>query len=74
MFSLTRRSEFELGRQVHCSLDNLIVESSLVYFYTQWGVTSSLRAFDMMEEKDVISWAAVLLYQLVREKGMGRKL
>ncbi|CAH2078636.1 unnamed protein product [Thlaspi arvense] len=63
---LAERSEFELGRQVHGNMvkvrvENLIVESSLVYFYAQCGeLTSALRAFDMMEEKDVISWTAVI--------------
>ncbi|ESQ55545.1 hypothetical protein EUTSA_v10024756mg [Eutrema salsugineum] len=73
----SRRSEFELGRQVHGNMvkvrvENLIVESSLVYFYAQCGeLTSALRAFDMMEEKDVISWTAVI--SACSRKGHGNK-
>ncbi|CAE6189012.1 unnamed protein product [Arabidopsis arenosa] len=73
----SRRSEFELGRQVHGNMvkvgvGNLIVESSLVYFYAQCGeLTSALRAFDMMEEKDVISWTAVI--SACSRKGHGNK-
>ncbi|KAG2244589.1 hypothetical protein Bca52824_093556 [Brassica carinata] len=60
-----RRSAFELGRQVHGSMvkvrvENLIVESYFVCLYAQCGeLISALRAFDMMEEKNVISWTAV---------------
>ncbi|CAB78854.1 putative protein [Arabidopsis thaliana] len=73
----SRRAEFELGRQVHGNMvkvgvGNLIVESSLVYFYAQCGeLTSALRAFDMMEEKDVISWTAVI--SACSRKGHGIK-
>uniref|UniRef100_M4D7Y1 Pentatricopeptide repeat-containing protein n=2 Tax=Brassica TaxID=3705 RepID=M4D7Y1_BRACM len=57
---------------VKVRVENLIVESSLVYFYAQCGeLTSALRAFDMMEEKDVISWTAVI--SACSRKGHGNK-
>ncbi|XP_010529188.1 PREDICTED: pentatricopeptide repeat-containing protein At4g18520 [Tarenaya hassleriana] len=73
----SRRSEFELGRQLHAHLvkgqvENLIVDSALVYFYAQCGeLASALRAFDLMKEKDVISWTAVI--SACSRKGHGKE-
>ncbi|KAH0941304.1 hypothetical protein HID58_000941, partial [Brassica napus] len=66
----TRGCLFEIRVLVHGSMvkvrvENLIVESSLVYFYPQ------CVRYDMMGEKDVISWTAVI--STCSRKGHGNK-
>ncbi|KAE8666607.1 Pentatricopeptide repeat-containing protein [Hibiscus syriacus] len=61
-----RRADFELGRQIHgcilkANLRNLIVDSAVVYFYTQCGeLSKAFGAFHGMAEKDVVCWTAMI--------------
>ncbi|GMI82875.1 SEEDLING LETHAL 1 [Hibiscus trionum] len=62
----SRRADFELGRQIHgcilkANLRNLIVDSAVVYFYTQCGeLSKAFGVFHGMEEKDVVCWTAMI--------------
>ncbi|KAI3680276.1 hypothetical protein L2E82_50501 [Cichorium intybus] len=62
----SRRVDFELGRQLHASVykgrfGNLIVESSLVYFYAQCGhLDEAFRVFNRMQGRDVVSWTTII--------------
>ncbi|KAE8701739.1 Pentatricopeptide repeat-containing protein [Hibiscus syriacus] len=62
----SRRGDFELGRQIHgcilkASLRNLIVDSAVIYFYTQCGeLFKAFRVFHGMAKKDVVCWTAMI--------------
>ncbi|KAL5846697.1 hypothetical protein ACOSQ3_010221 [Xanthoceras sorbifolium] len=62
----SQRSDFELGRQIHACIvksnrRNLIVDSAILHFYSQFGDLSSVfRTFDGMPEKDVVSWTTMI--------------
>ncbi|KAE8669435.1 hypothetical protein F3Y22_tig00112236pilonHSYRG00039 [Hibiscus syriacus] len=61
-----RRADFELGRQTHwrilkANLRNLIVDSAVVYFYTQCGeLSKAFSVFHGMAEKDLVCWTAMI--------------
>lgn len=58
--------DFELGRQIHACIikgkcSNLIVDSTTVYFYAQFGeITSAIRVFKQMKRRDVICWTTMI--------------
>nr|XP_043616886.1 pentatricopeptide repeat-containing protein At4g18520, chloroplastic-like [Erigeron canadensis] len=62
----SRRVDFELGRQLHAcvfkgNFGNLIVESAVVYFYSQCGrLDEAFRVFDRMRERDVVCWTTII--------------
>ncbi|XP_041013516.1 pentatricopeptide repeat-containing protein At4g18520, chloroplastic-like [Juglans microcarpa x Juglans regia] len=62
----SRRSDFELGSQFHACIvkggsRNLIVDSSIVHFYAQCRkLPSAFRAFDRMQEQDVVCWTTMI--------------
>ncbi|KAK1266579.1 Pentatricopeptide repeat-containing protein [Acorus gramineus] len=64
--SCSRRSDFDLGRQVHAcvvkeSWSNLIVNSTLVHFYARCGdLEAAFRLFDSMPKRDVVSWTTMV--------------
>ncbi|OWM79919.1 hypothetical protein CDL15_Pgr006223 [Punica granatum] len=62
----SKRTEFELGRQIHASVmktdsRNLIVDSALVHFYAKCGeLESSFCMFDQMIDRDVVTWTTMI--------------
>ncbi|XP_072991439.1 pentatricopeptide repeat-containing protein At4g18520, chloroplastic [Typha latifolia] len=60
------RFDFELGRQVHACVvkgrwNNLIVDSALVYFYSQCGdLLAASIVFSNMPTRDVVSWTTMI--------------
>ncbi|KAG6714927.1 hypothetical protein I3842_05G225400 [Carya illinoinensis] len=62
----SRRSDFELGSQFHACIvkggsRNLILDSSIVHFYAQCRkLQSAFRAFDQMQEQDVVCWTTMI--------------
>ncbi|XP_010261165.1 PREDICTED: pentatricopeptide repeat-containing protein At4g18520-like [Nelumbo nucifera] len=62
----SRRSNFELGRQIHACIlkgnwSNLIVDSAVVHFYAQCcDLSSAFQAFDRMLEHDVVCWTTII--------------
>ncbi|KAG9451625.1 hypothetical protein H6P81_011590 [Aristolochia fimbriata] len=61
-----RRSDLALGKQIHThvvksSLKSLILDSSLVYFYSSCGLISgAFEVFNRMTERDVICWTTMI--------------
>ncbi|KAL4197584.1 hypothetical protein AMTRI_Chr04g188980 [Amborella trichopoda] len=61
-----KKLHFELGLQIHAcifkgNLCNLIVDSALVYFYSQCGdLMGAFQVFDRMPQKDSISWTTMI--------------
>lgn len=64
--SCGNRLDFELGTQIHACVvkggwSNLIVESTLTYFYAQCGdLLSASRTFERMRKRDVVSWTTMI--------------
>ncbi|XP_023770900.1 pentatricopeptide repeat-containing protein At4g18520, chloroplastic [Lactuca sativa] len=62
----SRRLDFELGKQLHACVfkgrfGNLIVDSSLVYFYAQCShLGEAFRVFNNMQGRDVVSWTTII--------------
>lgn len=57
---------FEVGRQIHGFIikgdrKNVILKSSLLYFYAQCGrITDAFTVFDRMERLDVVTWTTMI--------------
>ncbi|KAK1555922.1 hypothetical protein Q3G72_033356 [Acer saccharum] len=71
----SQRSDFELGRQIHACIvksdrRNLIVDSAVIHFYSQFGdLSSAFCAFDGMSERDVVSWTTMITACSQQERG-----
>ncbi|CAN6483235.1 unnamed protein product [Victoria cruziana] len=62
-----RCAAFELGKQVHACVvkgnwSNMIVESSLVYFYAQSGnLAGAISVYNRMSKRDVVCWTTMIV-------------
>lgn len=58
--------DFEVGRQIHGFMikkdrSNVILKSSLLYFYAQCGrISDAFTVFDRMERLDVVTWTTMI--------------
>ncbi|XP_047315834.1 pentatricopeptide repeat-containing protein At4g18520, chloroplastic-like [Impatiens glandulifera] len=71
------RLDYELGKQIHASIikskvNNLVVDSAIVYFYAQCcDLSSASCVFDRMPAYDVISWTTMIT--AYSQQGLGNK-